>query len=165
MNDASTVSATAMQRLSIYALIGIAGPAVITTRFIGEALRSGEFLEFDRAKSRYIDSELVKILRMLLREISLLDRRIALGAPTRIELSVELKELANAKRQAPISNQKLAQLLSIHDSQHNVIALAHAAIRLLSGEIGVLPKLHIFKMSPFEDCDMEGEIPSDKVIC
>lgn len=137
----------------MYCFHGVSGFGRLSTIFLDEALKSGEFLEFDAQKDAYKVGEVQDGLLKLKGEIETL-RSIESWFPLgeRIKFANEylpLLKTGERDMEMDVSNLELVKPISCFDRHINVLRLSVAVFIALNGEDAKFEKLSLNPSSPF----------------
>lgn len=152
--------------LGIFAAIGCGLGRNLSTSALEEAITSGEFLDFDRQANAFVVGPMQDSLLLLKRSIDRLRWNEELMDPnSRTKMAREFAPL-DANRQLTIRNLQLIPILSIHDSQSNVVALSRAIYKAADGDYSELATVQLFGDSPLDEENetMQRERPTKEQI-
>lgn len=164
--DNSEISGKYLKWLSIFALTGCACGRKLSTTALDEAITSGEFLEFDQTADAFVVGGLHQALLDLKRHIQRLCHNDELmDLNRRFEISEEFKRIDDDDI-VSVANLKLLPILSIHDSQFNVVEMHKAIFRAVHGDLAPLKALRPYADSPLveENTNMARERPTREQI-
>ena len=164
--DNSEMKGKYLKWLSMFALTGCACGRKLSTTALDEAITSGEFLEFDQTADAFVVGALHQALLDLKRHIQRLCRSDELmDVNKRFELNEQFKDI-DGDGIVSIANLSLLSVLSIHDSQFNVVELHKAVFRAVYGDLAPLKELRLYADSPLdeENKNLASERPSREQI-
>ena len=124
---------------------------------------SGEFLEFDRETGRYVVGALQEALLALKQDVVRLQRESAsLTFDERWWLVEHFRGLKDVEHQVDVENHRLVGVISLHDRQHNVVALTVSVLRALDGDPSHLGAVRLRHATPFDEmiAEMDNETPT-----
>lgn len=127
----------------------------MSTRYIGQNIDSGLFLNYNNSIDRYEQTKLSQALWLLQKEIYFLQSLIDTSGKELFETYDELKAYDNRKIKIP--NQKLAILLSVSDRSYNIVGLSKAIIQAINGNIDFLESFTPKPFSPFKDIEEQSK--------
>jgi hypothetical protein len=158
--DVSSIIGNDLMWLSLFALMAKAGP-YLRIQALNEAIVSGEFLDFDRRRDRYVVGSLQQILIQLRDEVDLLRREEAgLTVDQRRQLVDLFRQYKDVKEVVSVRNLGLVGAMSLHDRYANVSMLTRAVLGALDG--GEIKELSLHPGTPFakEALQIARETPS-----
>ena len=149
--DNSEMKGKYLKWLSMFALTGCACGRKLSTTALDEAITSGEFLEFDQTADAFVVGEVQQALLGLKRHVQRLRHTEELmDGSKRFEFNEQLKGIDGDEHRS-IANISLLSVLSIHDSQFNVVELHKAIFRAVHGDFAPLKNLQLYADSPIDE--------------
>ena len=149
--DTSGITARGLMLLSAFAISETYAGERLSTQFLDEALVSGEFLDFDPQKDRYVVGLLQSAMNSLKREILALRQQEAAISNLERQALVERYRHLEGDNLIEVENPAIYKVVVVHDRQRNVVALLAAILRALGGDGTLLKTLDLLPLSPFPD--------------
>lgn len=150
INASSTMPGRYLKWLLVYAL-GATKNTWLSSTFIDQAVRSGEFLQFDKSTGGFASSRLSQRLRELGKEINRL-RKNALDARQLLtEFMTKYKEIAKTESSVSVPNTDLLIPISFANNEENTINLSVAILLALDGDYRNLEMIDLNPPSPLLD--------------
>jgi hypothetical protein len=148
IDGSSQIPGRCLKRLIIY-ILESGGAYRLSTRFIDQALISGEFLNYNPELNTY-QSGLVNDALFKLREN--IDRFRLIHQSLREELiafTTKYKSLSKTEKDVAVSNKDLLVPLALADCEQNIVALTVALVKAQGGDLTLLSELKLNPTSPF----------------
>jgi len=165
IDGSSQIPGRYLKRLIIY-ILESGGGYRLSTRFIDQALISGEFLDYNPELNTY-QSGLFNEALFKLREN--IDRFRLIHQSLREEFfafATKYKNLSKAEKDVAVSNKDLLVPLALADCEQNIVALTVALVKAQDGDLTLLSELKLNPTSPFpiEAEKIRSETPNLKDI-
>jgi hypothetical protein len=126
----------------------------MSTRFIDQALQSGNFLEFRRDSGEYISGWLNERLFQLRNRIARLHSHTDSFLNQIIQFIANYKELANTEGDVLIPNRELLIPFFLVDTEQDIVRLSIAILHAIDGNESLLP---LIKLNPVTPILVEAE--------
>ncbi|WNG15328.1 DUF4062 domain-containing protein [Cystobacter fuscus] len=167
ISDVSSYKAKHLAWLGMFALVGSNTAGHLSTRFLDEALVSGEFLEFNKSIGTYAVGVLQQAmidLRDNIHRLQMAENGLDINA--RLSILEKSRNHKDNDQIVEVNNQQLVLIMSICDRQKNVIALSVAISRALSGDLTQLHGLPLAPATPLstEVAAINSQTPSSSDI-
>lgn len=161
MNSSSQMPARYLRRTLIYS-ITVSRSKNISTQFIDQALRSGEFLEYQRESASYVSGLLNERLFELRNRIEVFRLLIESFREPLNQLFSQYRDVAKQEDDVVIPNQDLIFPLALADIEEDILRLSIALIRALDGDERFLSLIELNPPNPLmpEAERIRGETPS-----
>ncbi len=166
VDDASLIARRHLRWLGMFAVAGANTGKRLSTSALDEAITSGEMLEFDRQADSFVVGPVQQGLLDYKRNIDRLRHNEEMvDAASRTAMATAWCRL-DGDAQERVSNLELIPILSIHDSQANVVRLSRAIHRAASGDSSALQGIELYGDSPIvgEEAQMRRERPTRQQI-
>ncbi|MBI1321947.1 DUF4062 domain-containing protein [bacterium] len=150
IDDSSQIDGRSLVSLRRFILFGCGLGKKLSMVALDEAIRSGEFLDFDKTKSSWTVGSMQSSLITLSREIERL--RFAdelMTSATRVLMHNKLEEI-EPNSSCSIKNSDFLPLFAIHDRLSNVTELFKALHTAISSNAPTLANLNLIGPSPIE---------------
>lgn len=154
INDSSQISSQHLKQLVEYALAGNRGNG-LSTRFIDQALITGEFLEYDFDLNRYRSGPINNALFDLREIIERLRFIQQSWRGIQLEFVHKYNDESKTQRDVSVSNSDLFMPFVLADRQQDIVTLSAALIKALDGDMNKLSNLRLNPPSPFREIAQE----------
>ncbi len=118
---------------------------------VDEAIRSGDFLEWNSNLNAYAMTPVQKALARFRQELRHL-RRQESGLSLSTSLGYQLQRMRDAEKYVsrPVSKDSLLTVCGVHDRHRNLLDLAAAISAAFDGDLGPLEALRLFSFYPLQ---------------
>jgi len=150
MHDHSRMPGRYFRWTLVYSLMVFRG-ANMSSRFVDQALETGQFLEYNPDKGEYVSGSLNERLLQLSERIRGLRSSVELFRRTLTEFITKYKDAAKTEADIEVPNEDLLWPLALADLEQDIVHLSIALIRALAGDARWLPVIELNPPTPFAE--------------
>jgi hypothetical protein len=165
ISDVSRIPRKYLRWILFYTLLA-EGDTNLSTRFIDQALNTGEFLVFNKQTRQFENGLYNERLFQLRDQISRLRLAIESFHESNIQLITKYKDEVKREGDLMISNEELLFSLSMADKEQDIVKLTVSLFRALSGNESYLQDIQLNSINPFPDEAerIENETPTHEEV-